>query len=264
MKKLKKSVIFFSVLCFLSGMSGCSQNGASLRDEETEYRFLLIGNSLTYYNDLHEQVRNICADAAGIRLAVDESAAPGVGLVHHASPEYSETLAMIGSNAYTAVVIQGKSDEPLTGYESFRKNAKILSLAAEEHGARVFFFETWAPHEDGSSTRQLKTYDQEWTGGSRANMQKLILSACERTAGECGGTVIPAGQVWEMFTREYPEIRLYTDDGSHPSLHGTYLTACVIARALTGADPQAAGWRPEGISRREARILRRAAEWSQL
>lgn len=56
-----------------------------------------------------------------------------------------------------------------------------------------------------------------------------------------------------------PQIELYDPDGSHPSVAGTYLAACVFYDALTGKTFDATGGVPGGISANDAKLLRDAA-----
>ena len=47
-------------------------------------------------------------------------------------------------------------------------------------------------------------------------------------ANENDATVAPAGEAWRAVINDDPDIELYSGDGSHPNINGTYLTACVM------------------------------------
>ena len=55
---------------------------------------------------------------------------------------------------------------------------------------------------------------------------------------------------------------LYTGDGSHPALLGTYLTACTIYASLTGERLEALEWAPDGIDAAARDILQGAANFA--
>ena len=51
-------------------------------------------------------------------------------------------------------------------------------------------------------------------------------------------------------------------DGSHPTLHGTYLIGCVFYKRLTGRSAQGLGARPVGVSADDAATLQDLADRS--
>ena len=53
--------------------------------------------------------------------------------------------------------------------------------------------------------------------------------------------VAPVGRAWAASLKANPDISLYDDDGSHPNVYGTYLTACVFYATLTGLTPVGLG-----------------------
>jgi hypothetical protein len=46
------------------------------------------------------------------------------------------------------------------------------------------------------------------------------------------GLFIPAGEAWRVLLRNKPELALYSPDGLHPTLAGSYLAAAVICQRL--------------------------------
>ncbi len=45
------------------------------------------------------------------------------------------------------------------------------------------------------------------------------------------------GIAWENCAKLHPDIKLYLEDGQHPSEQGSYLTACVMYCTLFGKSP---------------------------
>jgi hypothetical protein len=53
---------------------------------------------------------------------------------------------------------------------------------------------------------------------------------------------------------------LYDADGSHPSIAGSYLAACVLFATLFGESPAGIGGEVPALSRSAIELLQRAAE----
>ena len=68
-------------------------------------------------------------------------------------------------------------------------------------------------------------------------MQAAIDVAYRDVAARNGAFVVPAGEAWDRVTREAPGIALWQADGSHPTVAGTYLAACVLYASLAGRSP---------------------------
>jgi len=49
-----------------------------------------------------------------------------------------------------------------------------------------------------------------------------------RAGKENDGIVSPVAKVWRYIREYYPEIELYSGDGSHPSYAGSYAAACTF------------------------------------
>jgi hypothetical protein len=47
----------------------------------------------------------------------------------------------------------------------------------------------------------------------------------------------PVGALWNYIRNTYPEINLYSADGSHPSLEGSYAAACSMIAVMLRTDP---------------------------
>jgi hypothetical protein len=49
--------------------------------------------------------------------------------------------------------------------------------------------------------------------------------------------ISPVGALWNYIRNTYPEINLYSADGSHPSLEGSYAAACSMIAVMLRTDP---------------------------
>ena len=60
---------------------------------------------------------------------------------------------------------------------------------------------------------------------------------------------VPVGVAWERFLRTHDRPTLYDRDGSHPTLAGSYLAACVFLAVLFHESPVGVGGEPAGAPR---------------
>lgn len=90
-------------------------------------------------------------------------------------------------------------------------------------------------------------------------MQDLLLSAYRKAATDDGAVLVPVGEAWRSARASYPSIVLFQSDGSHPSVAGTYLSACVFYVALTGHAVPSSAAVPGGVDPGDATHLRAVA-----
>ena len=87
-----------------------------------------------------------------------------------------------------------------------------------EAGATPVFFLTWA-HRDGWPENGMDDY---------SSMQEAIDDGYLAIAREQNAAVAPVGYAWWALLHQDPEAALWQNDGSHPTVEGTYLAACVF------------------------------------
>ena len=86
-------------------------------------------------------------------------------------------------------------------------------------------------------------------------MQAGLRTAYTNAANDTGGIFAPVGDAWEATIAAYSAIDLHDSDGSHPSIYGSYLAACVFFTLLTGEDFTAVTYWPASISSIDAQTL---------
>jgi hypothetical protein len=74
-----------------------------------------------------------------------------------------------------------------------------------------------------------------------------------------GAGIAPVGRAFERALVQHPNLALWGSDGSHPTVAGSYMAACVLYGALTGADPRASAYAPSELSSSEATQIREVA-----
>lgn len=211
---------------------------------------LFIGNSYTFVNDLPGMTVTL-AKTVGLSWSQTSETVGGATLQDHID-QYG-AVPQIAAGGHTWVVLQGQSVEP-AGDPAFLKAAATLATAVKAAGGQTVFYQTW-PRKAGDAL-----YQQTWSGGTPAALFALLKQGYTTAAQQSGGVRVPAGDAWMDLLAKHPEIELYQADGSHPTVAGTYLNACVFVGKLGGVDPTTFTWVPPGIKAAEAAALRASAK----
>ena len=202
-------------------------------------RVLFIGNSFTARNDLPGLVARLAA-AGGHKLDHQLISAGGASLRMHWNR--GEAARVIRETPLDVVVLQEQSTLPIKNARRFHENVGLFHQTIAERGARTALYLTWARR-------------------SAPESQRALTEAYEAIGRELSATVIPAGIAWERVLQEHPGIVLHDPDGSHPSLAGSYLAACVFYATLFGENPEGLDGGPGELPSADAALLQ-AAAWS--
>lgn len=187
---------------------------------------LFIGNSYTYVNDLPNMTRQL-AESLGKQLTVGSKTNGGFTFHNHTTDPL--TFAAMHQQNWDVVVLQAQSQEP--SFDDAQVDAETVpyakqladSVAAINPCSNVMYYMTWG-RENG---------DPQWVPISTfAGMNERLYNAYMRMADTTESMVAAAGATWKYVRDNYPGIQLYQADGSHPSLAGSYLTACTFYTSL--------------------------------
>lgn len=193
-------------------------------------RILFIGNSYTNSNNLPEMVRQIGL-SAGETIETSMVAPGGFTLEQHSTnPATQEAIAAGG---WHHVVIQEQSQRP--AFSPGQVAQQVLPYAAllvEQIRAvdpctEVTFMMTWG-RADGDA-QNCAVYPPVCT---YHGMQQRLRESYLLMAGNNDAWCAPVGQVWKTHREVEPTLDLYTSDGSHPSVRGSYLAATTLFSAL--------------------------------
>jgi len=169
----------------------------------------------------------------------------GRTLEEHAAD--SATMSAVSSGDYDIVIIQEQSMMPASAFleSSTIPSARRIADAANQSGARVVFYQTWA-HKNGN----LQIYHSSY-----ASMRDALVTGYVRMAAEAGGEIAPAGLAWDraLSNPDLAGVNLYVADGSHPTAEGTYVAAAAIAGTIMQAQIETAP--SSGVSEAHARSL---------
>ena len=89
------------------------------------------------------------------------------------------------------------------------------------------FFETWGRKNGDASN--CASYAPVCT---YLGMQNRLRTSYKLFADTTHGIMSPTGEAWRKSISQNPTLELYSSDQSHPSLEGSYLTACVFYETL--------------------------------
>jgi hypothetical protein len=242
---MKKLVFLFSI--YLS-MSSLAQDSLSV---------LFIGNSYTYVNDLPAVFNNLTTSLSDI-ATIDSKTNGGFTFQNHLDDP--ATHVKIGSKKWDYVVLQGQSQEPSfpTGQVNQYTLPPAVSLAdsvyANWYCSQAMYFMTWGRQNGDPQWDSINTFDK---------MNVRLRNAYVRIADSAKASVCPVGIAWKYVRDTYPTINLYSGDGSHPSMEGTYLAACTFYASLYRKSPVGASY-VAGLDPTIAGQLQGAAELAVL
>jgi hypothetical protein len=157
------------------------------------------------------------------------------------------------AEGFDAVVLQGKSTDPLLARFAFARHGAALACLARRHGARVIFEQTWAWAADHPS------YRDRWTRGSPEAWAAHVRRAYARLALVTSAEIAPVGDAWLRALRQAPSLDLHDADRHHASPIGAHLAALVLVTTLARVDVRHATWRPSEVPEDVARTLRAIA-----
>ncbi len=182
-------------------------------------RVLFVGNSYTYYSEMPKIV-SVLSKSTSTYIETVMSTAGGLRLKYHFNQERGlKTKELIKNGNFDIVVLQEQSMGTITSKKEFFEYAKKLSEYIKKHNAKPYFFVTWA---------------RKNTPG----IQKIITKAYKKAAKENNGVAVLVGEAWKKAKKRQRTLNLFDPDGSHPNAIGSFLSACVFVKTITGEVPK--------------------------
>lgn len=228
----------FLFLLALAGFcfSGCGQPKqepapqaqAPVSISGTVLHLLFIGNSYTSVNDLPHLFTQLAASNHH-GVVTDMSAPGGYTLYQHSI--YSDTLAKINAQKWDVVILQDQSFMP--ALEKMRTQemdpgVRLLAAKIRDAGSQPMLYLTWG-RQKGLPEQGFADY---------ASMQAQLTKGYMDIAQEEKIPVAPVGEAWKTALGHDASAPLWGPDGSHPSVQGTYLAACVFYAAIYQQTPE--------------------------
>lgn len=200
-------------------------------------KVLFIGNSFTARNDVPGLIAEL-AEACGKQLEHRLIQAGGASLRMHWNKGEAEKEIRAGK--YDYVVLQEQSTLPIKNAKRMHENIRLFDEVVKASGAKTALYLTWARKNAPES-------------------QTAITDAYLAIGKELGATVVPVGIAWQNFLGTYSQPVLHDQDQSHPTLAGSYLSACVFFAVLFGEAPVGISGNLKGLSQTEIELLQKGA-----
>ena len=230
-------IVLAAMLFALAGCAALAQTRPSRIDLGGKPDSILwVGNSFFYFNNsMHSHLGAlVSASGQGMRVRSTSVTISGSGLDWHdmaslLRPDGLGRYTFLPSNdirfnppgrQYDTAIIMDCSQCPVhpqlqpVFHETVKKHVKTL----REGGVRPVLFMSWAYKDKPEMTAALA---EQYTLAANAN----------------DALVVPAGIAFARSMAAKPELELYDADKRHPSLAGTYLSACTVYATLYGKSP---------------------------
>lgn len=202
---------------------------------------LFIGNSYTEVNNLPQMVQQVAA-SMGDQLNWQSNTPGGCSFSLHCS---NQSMTLIQNGGWDVVVLQEQSQLP--SFPQSQVESQVFpyaqrlvdSIYAHNPCGEPMFYMTWG-RKDGDADNApyfpvLGTYE---------GMDSMLCERYTYMAQHFDASLCPVGRVWRYLRTYHPSIELYQNDGSHPSVAGTYAAACAFYAMFFHRDPDSIAYSP--------------------
>jgi hypothetical protein len=235
-------LVIFSISLFLSN---------TILGQDT-LRALFIGNSYMGVNNLPSMVSDLSSSLGDV-LLIDSNTPGGQTFQNHAANPIN--YQKMAEQPWDYIILQGQSQEPSFPYGQV--NTQTLPYAVQladsakaiQPCSQINYFMTWGRQNGDPQWDSINTFDK---------MNGRLRDAYLRIADSANAAVSPVAVAWKYVRDNHPNINLYQQDGSHPSLEGSYLAACVFYTSLFHKSSVGSTYNP-GIDPSNATILQAVA-----
>lgn len=203
-----------------SAMPAHAQGAPAVR----EHRVLLVGNSLTYTNNLPALLRAVGA-SQGTPIATETYAAPGGSLAERWHDGH--VAEALRNRKFDAVVLQEMGGQVACLASASQQRKAPCAASVQAHAG----FATLATAA-GARTLLLTTWARDDRGQAR------IDRGMRQLAKDTGATIFDAAGAVESLRKAHPDARPYPD-GTHPSTMASLMMAVALYRQVTGNTPAA-------------------------
>lgn len=217
---MKTFTFFLSVLLF-STIS--AQNNQTVEA-------LFLGNSYTAVNDLPQLIAQLANASNDVLLY--QSNCPG-GATFNTHFTNGTSISQITSQKWDVVILQAQSQEPAfppaqVAQETLPFALKLDSVIhLNDSCTKTIFYETWGRKYGDAANCPFYPPICTYSG-----MQDGLKASYKLFADTCKALLAPAGEAWRQSIALDSSLNLYQSDNSHPSMEGSYLTACVFYEVI--------------------------------
>lgn len=243
------SILWSRRRLLIAGVSAFGCRAQAAEEGAPHVRILFFGNSYTAFNGLPAIVGELLLSSQVLAPHIGSYTQGSHKLELHANDRDALTLLKQGADdgkPWDVLVVQEQSViSSLAGIDPKAQQymsgglAKLVALAREVNPQMlVIDFQVWARHE---SLWKKKTEDALATGATAAEAHARIrlansLAVQSALTKNPGANILisPVGDFWQLVQETYPALPLYAEDGTHPEMLGSILSALVIAGSIGG------------------------------
>ncbi len=252
---------FFLLFTFLfsCGGSGDSQNIAPVGS--CSKKVLFIGNSYTYSNNMPGLIYNLAA-ADDCTLSYDSHTPGGTRFLDHAASPTA--MSKIASDLWDAVILQNQSQVPgwkpadVTSFSLPHAKNLVDAIKANHSATRAIYFQTWGRQYGDAGNCGYYPKVCDFDGHADALIEGYNIYKNYTTS-----EVAQVGLVWKTIVNAgdspFSSASLWSGDGSHPAMHGSYLAANVIYKKIFSRSPLGNSYRST-LSSTDAEYIQQYAD----
>lgn len=177
-------------------------------------KILIIGNSLSYTNNLPELLRKESV-RKNVQLAVDLLAKPNYALEDH----WNEGIfqKMMASGGYNYVVVQQGPSSQADGLEMLLDYGQKIAKLCKRKGVQLVFLMVWP------SLNNYHTFEG-------------VINNYTVAAKEANAILCPVGKEWKAHFDTTNDFSFIGPDGFHPSVQGSQSIAQIMMKTLKLSD----------------------------
>lgn len=199
-----------------------------------EKKVLFIGNSYIYTNDLPSMIDAMAASTED-KMSATSNTPGGCTFSQHCT---NQSMTLIREGGWDVVVLQEQSQFP--AFPEWQVEAQVYpyakrlvdSIYANGDCPEPMFFMTW-----GRKNGDAQNAGEYPPIGTYEGMDSLLRTRYIQMGKDNHASVCPVGKVWHYIRHNHSSIELYSGDGSHPSMEGTYAAACAFYAMIFEKDP---------------------------
>lgn len=200
-------------------------------------RILFVGNSLTAANNLPDVVARLAEADGQPRPTVQMLAVGGFSLEDHWNK--GDAQRAVAAGPWDVVVLQQGPSALLESRRLLVEYTRRFATLIRQGGAQPALYMVWPSRDRRPDANGVS---QSYRAAAKA----------------VNGVILPAGDAWTLILQRRRELALYSDDGLHPTMAGTYLAALVVYQGLYDRTPVGLP-APGGMDTADAKLLQDAA-----
>lgn len=201
--------------------------------KKEEFNILFIGNSYTFFNKSWDIVKKI-GEMQNIKINVFEVTSGGYTLKQMADNNDAfgkKVHDYLNNQSFDVVLLQEQSIRPCIDKNLFFEAVRYLHKLINKNGAKTLLYETWGRKEGCIDLLNLNMTNQ--------SMSESLSKSYESIGKELNIPISPVGKAFYLVNSQYKDIiNLYDEDGSHPSVVGSYFLSLIHFCKIFNINPK--------------------------